>query len=242
MAFFRNMPVVNYNFGSNEANVLFHNLSTFVNLVEAIGDETTLYQKYTILDGDRPDVVSYKLYRDVKYYWTFFYINEHLKESGWPLTEQEIREQAKINYPYWTLTTEDHIAATKLKPGAVITGNTSATVGTIIERRLDLGQLVVEADMAFTDTETIQTGTTVEGIESAVLINQTEQYNSVHHYEDTDGNWVDIDPFNQNTSGLIPVTMTERLISRNDDLKNIRVIRPEAMQQIDTEFQKALRK
>lgn len=77
-----------------------------------------------------------------------------------------------------------------------------------------------------------------------------DQYLAPHHYEDVDGNWVDLNVSqyggvdNYSTAGLlnkVVVTHLERLIQQNDELRRIRVLKPDVAQQIDTEFQKLLK-
>lgn len=41
--------------------------------------EYTAYQYYQIQDGDRPDIISHKLYNTPDYYWTFFIVNDFLQ-------------------------------------------------------------------------------------------------------------------------------------------------------------------
>ena len=59
------------------------------------------------------------------------------------------------------------------------------------------------------------------------------------------GKQVDIDPYPEsgtvNTSGLIPVTYRDRLESRNDELKTIIVIRPDSIDKVVSDFNKALK-
>ena len=78
-------------------------------------------------------------------------------------------------------------------------------------------------------------------ISSINVLRSTKQYNSIHHYENTNGDIVDIDPFTQSVSGLIPTTYYDRAVARNDELKKIKIIKPEAINQIASEFRKYLR-
>ena len=108
--FFKEFPLVRYRFGDNEFPVYFQNMSTYVDLLEEVKTQVAFYQKITIEEGERPDTLSYKLYGTSNYYWTFFMMNEHLKESGWPLNFQQLQTQIPIWYPHWSITTEDVMA------------------------------------------------------------------------------------------------------------------------------------
>ena len=247
--YFQRFPFVNYNFGDNEDNTIFPNISAYIDIVDQIKNEVAFYEKYTILDGDRPDTVSQKLYDTPDYHWTFFFMNDGLRESGWPLAERELRELVKKRYPHRTVTTQSNIASNFL-PGTFVTGKTSGTTGRVIERNLDLGQIVIASDTNeaglnnnFGQTELIVAGTTAEeqAINVANLISESEQYNAPLYYKNTSGIIVDIDPYNQTTSGLVPTTIMEDNINFNDKLKEITVIKPSKVVSIISEYFKLLK-
>ena len=247
--YFKRFPIVNYNFGDNEASTLFSNISAYIDIIDQVKQEVAFYEKYTILDGDRPDMVSQKLYGTPDYHWTFFAMNDGLRESGWPMPERELRELVKKRYPHRTVTTESSIASIFL-PGINVIGKTSGTTGRVIERNLDLGQIVIASDKNdaglnnnFGTTEQLAAGDTAEqqAVNTAVAINESAQYNSVLYYKNSSGNIVDIDPFNQNTSGLTPVTILDDHISFNDKLKEITVIKPSQISSIISEYFRLLK-
>lgn len=247
--YFRKFPSVGYNFGDNEAQTLFPNLSVYVDVIDQVKQEIAFYEKYTILDGDRPDIVSQKLYGTPDYHWTFFAMNDGLKESGWPMPEHELRALVKKRYPHRAVTTEGNIASFFL-PGVNVLGKTSGTTGRIVERNLDIGQLIIASDKNenginnnFGSTEQIAAGDTVEqqSVNVVSAIAETDQYNSVVYYKNSAGEIVDIDPFDQVTSGLTPVTIMDDYISFNDSLKNIVVIKPNQITAVANEYFKLLR-
>ena len=247
--YFQRFPFVEYNFGDNEANTIFPNITSYIDMIDQLKGEVAFYEKYTILDGDRPDVVSQKLYGTPDYHWTFFFMNDGLRESGWPLPEREMRELVKKRYPHRTVTTEDAIAANFL-PGDFVLGKTSGTTGRVIERNLDLGQIVIASDENeaglnnnFGQTEQIVAGTTAEeqAINTANLISESVQYNATLYYKNSSGDIVDIDPYNQTTSGLVPTTIMEDNINFNDRLKEITVIKPSRIISVVSEYFKLLK-
>ena len=247
--YFQRFPFVNYNFGDNEANTIFPNITAYIDIVDQIKDEVSFYEKYTILDGDRPDIVSQMLYDTPDYHWTFFLKNDGLRESGWPLTEREMRALVKKRYPHRTVTTQSNIASNFL-PGDFVIGKTSGTTGRVVERNLDLGQIVIASDKNeaglnnnFGQTEQIAAGTTAEeqAVNTATLISESEQYNAPLYYKNTSGDIVDIDPYNQTTSGLVPTTIMEDNINFNDKLKEITVIKPSRIISVVSEYFKLLK-
>ena len=242
--YFKNFRFAEYKFGDNTDIDLFNNITQYVDLIDQVRNNVSFTERYNILSGDRPDVVSHKLYGTMDYYWTFYLMNEHVRLSGWPLNNDEILDQLKSKYPNRVLTTTSEIGA--LFPvGQVIEGQSSSAIGEIVKRNLDLGQLFVKLTQGtkFTAGETISyvdTSATGSPTRTLSITGETEQYNAVHHYEDN-GVQVDIDPFSGPGVSLTPITYRDRLESRNDALKEIVVIRPEQITAIVSEFQRFLK-
>ena len=241
MAYFKNFPLVNYLYGGETSPSLAQNLTVAVSLIDELKGNTTFYNSFEIKDNERPDTLSYLLYGTTDYYWTFYFLNQDLRESGWPLTEKEILPLAKTSYPNFVFTTADDISE-KFLTGETITGNSSGAIGTIRKKKLDMGQIIVNVTSGtFLDTETVFAGT--EENVNIQLTNVTEQYNGVHHYENTDGEYQDIDPryFNSSDPAMIPITNLDRMVLRNDELRTIDVFKPEVAAQVATEFNNLLR-
>ena len=241
--YFKNFGFADYKFGDNTDIDLSQDLTKYVDLIDQIRNNISFTENYNILSGDRPDVVSHKLYGTMDYYWTFYLMNEHVRLSGWPLNNDEILDQVKSKYPNRVLTTTSEIGA--LFPvGQVIEGQSSSAIGEIVKRNLDLGQLFVKLTQGtkFTAGETISyvdTSATGSPTRTLSITGETEQYNAVHHYEDN-GVQVDIDPFSGPGVSLTPITYRDRLESRNDKLREIVVIDPGNILQVVSEFQKFL--
>jgi hypothetical protein len=235
--YFAPFPLLQYSFGTGEDPVLFQNISTYIDLVDQIKDDISYYQTMQIEEYERPDTLSYKLYGTTDYYWTFYLLNDDIREGGWPLSGADLQAKALIDYPNRVITTTGDISSTFL-PNETIIGLASASTGKILKRYLDLGQIVVNSPNNFGVNELIRTST--DAITTVSVYGETAQYNSVHHYEDTNGNWVDINPFTQNVSGLIPITYLDRMIERNEQLKTIKVLNKRVAPQISSGFKKAL--
>lgn len=341
MSFFRNFPIVNYKFGNEISTTLFQNLTSYIDLIDQVTDDAAFYETYTIIDGERPDSVSYKLYNSVNYYWTFALLNEKIRTQGWPLTTQQIYSLSKEYYPNLTLTTSRSLHGEFYAGDIVATQPfTNPTFkAKILEKNLDLGQIVVkpilevrtititDAGSGYTTAPTVTvtggsgTGATLQafltgdsvssisiltggedylttptvtisspnisnGVRATATVSvstnnisgntnlysqknipdtrlwqsdlvyaklmstSTVQYNSVHHYENANGDWMDLDVNLsgggvQNssfaTAGLTPITYLDRLVSQNDELAQIKIFKPRVASQIDIEFQKLLR-
>ena len=241
--FFKNFEFVQYSFGNREDPVLFNNITQYVDIIDKIKQEVSFLNRYTIVGGDRPDSLSQKLYGTTDHYWTFYLMNDDLRYSGWPVDTNGLLEAAISKYPNRTIVTADDIGA--LFPvGQVVEGATSGTTGTIIKRNLDLGQLIIKtiSGTKFTSGEQLRY-TDINGVfQVLTTTSETEQYNAVHHYENTDGVQVDVDPHNLNTSGLIPITFRDRMEAKNDSLKQIITIRPDSIDTVVSEFNRMLKR
>ena len=119
--YFADFPVVDYRFGDEESFTKFQHLGTTVDILEQVKQYEVYYQTYEIQNGERPEVLSYKLYEDVNYYWTFYLLNDHLRQSGWPLRDAAVYDYIQIYYPNSVVVTP---AVTQPKsPKLIDTGN-----------------------------------------------------------------------------------------------------------------------
>lgn len=247
--FFKNFPLVNYNFGNEVTPSIFQNLSVYIRLIDEIKDDIAFYTTLFIQDYDRPDSLSYKLYDTTEFYWTFYYLNTDIRESGWPLPYQDLLPKAKKDYPHRVVTTTADISKTFL-PGHTVSGSVSGSTGTVIKRYLDLGQIVIDSANNFNAGETLTPS--INGVAQTadiiLVTSDTEQYNSTHHYENASNEYVDIGLVPSgtgagafpNVSSFTPVTYFERITAKNDSLKEIKVLSPDVAAQVKTEFNKLL--
>ena len=87
--FFKHIPNINYDFKSDgkyyQAKDLFRKVSVWEHLQEGV----TGYSYYRITEGERPEIVSARLYSDSTLYWTFWLVNENLQDlSDWPKSQR----------------------------------------------------------------------------------------------------------------------------------------------------------
>ena len=243
MSHFKNFPKVFYNFGTEIDSVIFQKLGTYVDIIDQVRDDITIYSDYTILDGDRPDILSYNLYGNIQYYWLIFYVNDALREEGWPLTANEVQEQMEKYYPHDFIRTYGNWFKSDFKIGNRATGKKSGAFGDIIQTQPDLGQIIVNVENGynFQKSEVVEAGFGFFNPDTINIQATGPQYEAVHHYEDASGNYVDIDPLQDAPATVTPVTFAERFIDENDKRKKIRVIAPGVITQIYSEFNKALK-
>ena len=99
--FFQHYPQISYDIsGTKPAKV-----KTIINLMEKaklkmmVKDDIVSYFPYSIMEGERPDHVSKKVYGNVKYTWLIFLINDITDPIyDWPLGTREFGAYVKNKY------------------------------------------------------------------------------------------------------------------------------------------------
>jgi|DEB0MinimDraft_6_1074348.scaffolds.fasta_scaffold00420_8 hypothetical protein len=182
--YFSNTKRLRYKFGDGEAPVLYQNLSTYVDLLDQVKTESSFYQDYVIKSGERPDSLSLRLYGDDQYYWTFYMMNDKLRECGWPVANELILDTVKEKYPHRTITTkEDFTTDNALEPafkvGQIVYGSESGTIGTILRRDPTLGQLIIDTtNTVIPLTRSITFEPNVNGYATYELTLENEKFHS----------------------------------------------------------------
>lgn len=112
----------------------------------------------TVLDGERPDQLSFRLYGTTAYYWTFFVINDHLRRGEffqWPLSGAALSRQKTDLYSGTVLVAKNIDNESSpvafigrglfngVSVGDSIIGETSGASGIVSFIRRELGQLGV---------------------------------------------------------------------------------------------------
>ena len=239
MTYFKSFPNILYNFGNESTQNVTQDVSLYVEIIDEIKDNIDFYTVYTILEGERPDQLSQKIYGSPDYYWTFFLMNDKIKEQGWPLNYLDLDTLIKKELPYTTITTRNNVT-TSFNIGQTITGGTSTATGIIKSRRLDFGQLIVQTTGTFLAGEVISSIVGATTQTTTIFTGNVLQYNSTHHWEDADGVWVDVDPAVGTSAIYTPVTYYEKYVADNDALREIRIIKPQAINTIYRSFNEAL--
>lgn len=235
MNYFTNFPQISYKFGDEVSRNLFQSINSYVDIIDAIKDNNAYFNYYNI-QNERPDQVSYKLYEDPSYHWTFYLMNDHIRRSGWPLTESHLLERAQLRYPDTVITTKSSLV-NGFVPGDTITGLTSGATATIIRKYADLGQLVIRYTNSLTGTDGEEI---LSGDYTAIVDSYVDEYLSASYYKDGDGNHVDFDPAVGPGSLLTEVTYYDAMREENTKLQQIKVIKPSSINSIASAFEESL--
>ena len=243
--YFENFPKVFYLFGEEESPVLFQQLTRYVDMIDILRDTTGAYIEYEIRDGDRPDTLAHRLYGKSEYDWTFFLMNERLREQGWPKTLQQLYTYAQNTmFPNYTVklglseadSAEVRNLADKYPVGQAVL--VQGSDGVVVRKNLNVGEITISSDSDITGKTNISysDGSNLRPDLQATVY----EYQGTHHYENDSGTYLDF--FYQFEPSKIPITNLEFLISQNDAVKKIRVIKKQYIEQVVGDFKRLLKR
>ena len=98
MSFFNQFPLSQINVGNQPKQIV--DLFRHVDVNDVLADNVTSYLKTIVRDGERPDNLSQRVYGTPDYYWTFFIVNESLKNGldDWPKSYAAIEKEFQNEY------------------------------------------------------------------------------------------------------------------------------------------------
>lgn len=132
--YFNDFPKINYTFACDEAKL---NTVKLVNILrrfkplDDIMNNLVLYYTYQIKEGERPDIVSYKMYDSVEYDWVILMFNQKIDPYfEWPMDSNQFFEYIENKYGSLSAAT-----STVHQYEKIIQDRTVLTDGTIIPER-----------------------------------------------------------------------------------------------------------
>ena len=244
--FFSMFPKVSYNFkplGINQNVVdIFRSARNQGNFI----DNPAAYGKYSISNGDRPDIVSQKLYGTSDHYWTFFLINDFLNEghTAWPMSQESLNEYIAKYFngttietrPLLILDTDGLVTeyrnslAGRFQLNEIVTGTLSGATGKVKSKNADLSQLTIsDVNGTFQENESIL-GSVSGDIVTAYKV-YPEDISPTYWYKTGDVNRRPVTPDTIIPSGVARhlcsyVSTHEQIVETNDERSSIRVIDP----------------
>lgn len=240
-SYFENFRKTLYLFGNEKTPVAIQDLSKYVNVIDQLADEISSYMTYEIRDFERPDTLSYRLYGTSEYDWTFFVMNDTLRERGWPLPLQDVYELGVTNlYKDWTcildISTADSAAefATIYPKGQEVLLNGRRMI--VKSKNLQVGEISLYSpyyniDSDFSGLTSLSYN---DGSNPIGLSNTVREYNGTYHYIDENSEPVDL--YFSTSATKVPITNLEKLVEENDELKSIRVIKKELITNVVGRF------
>lgn len=160
MSFFKQFPKVKYDFNRQGVSQNMIDIFRSVRPLPSFVDNYSAYKLYEIKNGERPDIVSGRLYGTSQYYWTFFVINDFLHDGmkAWPMSQEDLFSYIEKEYEGYVIETNPEIIrdtdglitdhrdslSGRFILGETITGATSTASGTLTSKNADLSQLVIQ--------------------------------------------------------------------------------------------------
>jgi hypothetical protein len=114
MSYFRELPDLDYQSflphkNSSKEYIRVKNLFRRVKLLDWLQDKTTLFNKYQIEEGERPDLVAQKLYGSADYDWVVLLTANIINvRDQWPLSNRDLYVYAENKYTIQNLSEIHH--------------------------------------------------------------------------------------------------------------------------------------
>jgi hypothetical protein len=243
-SYFESFPKSFYNFGNETTPVLFQKLTKYVDFIDTFRDDIGTYLDYEILDGDRPDTLSHKLYGRSDYDWTFFVMNPRLRETGWPLSVRDVYEKATTTYfRNYTAKLDVSTAEDVAQYADIYPVGTPVAVGgqaaVVVKKDLQVGEIVLSSDFDIRMNVSMEytTPTSDPLTVNAPLTNVVYEYEGTHHYVNGDEERVD---YFFDAGTRVPITNLEHLVNENEESKRIRVIKRDLIQDVVGKYKRLL--
>lgn len=108
MEYFSKFPKIEYN------DALIQDITARVDFLKKIKNNVSVFQYFTIPDGQRPEDIAHKLYGDPTLYWIILYLNDIVNPyTDWPLSEEQLLEAIKTKYGVENVYADHHYVTTE---------------------------------------------------------------------------------------------------------------------------------
>ena len=224
-------------------------ITQFAEINKKISDNIGYYNYYSVLDGERPDHISFKLYGTPDYYWTIFLMNDNLKNfyKDWYKSSSVLDTYLKESYPYFVIEFENDISGKFSIGEEVISAINIHVIAEIVDINTNNYQLVVRnvqnrgVYMDFeSDLEGLFTAESgVRGITSngfAISTGFYKQYHATKYWCNDKGETVNPEYATQR------VSIEDDAKEINDANGQIRVIQPQYIKSVISDFVEEMKK
>ena len=98
--YFKQFPLIDYNLSGVNGNTQeVTDIFRRVKVRSKIADNVTLFDKFDVHDGEKPEDVAYKAYGDADYFWVICLINNVINRYyDWPLDEYNFQQFVADKY------------------------------------------------------------------------------------------------------------------------------------------------
>ena len=87
--YFNQFPITQYNLSGLNGNTIdVTDIFRRVKIRDKLANNVTLFDKYDVIEGEKPEDVAYKAYGDADYFWVVTLVNNIVNRYyDWPLDE-----------------------------------------------------------------------------------------------------------------------------------------------------------
>jgi len=215
--------------GSGNVDIL-KNLTARAKVSDELLNSGGFYQTITVQDGERPDILSKRLYNNETFHWTFLLLNPQIKNiwDDWPMSSAQLLDYVTNKYQYLAADTDDDLN-NKFILGETVQGSVSGALGTIKEIHVNLGYVTID----LTSGTFNETGETINGINSqdSIACNfiKSQAY-APHHHRNTAGVRV------RRSNVTVPYTLLDYETAITEQNRQIKVVKPEHINTVAQAF------
>jgi len=230
--YFQSIPSIAVDIDGSGNVDLVKNLTSVAKISEGLINNAGFYQTTAVIDGERPDHMSQRLYGTDKFHWTFLLLNPQIKNiwDDWPMKQSQLIEYCTQKYQYLAADTNTTLVD-KFILGETVLGSVSNATGILKEIHVNLGYLTIEKT---TGTFAV-TGETISGLDSqdsaACNFVKSQAYAPHHHTDDSTGLQVP-----RRAAGTTAYTLIDYETAITDQNRNLKVIKPSLVVQVTQQF------
>ena len=229
---FKNFPEIQYTLSTGKIVTIkdFFRKST---IEQDSVNSVISYTFYEIQDGERPDVVADRLYGDSDLHWTFFLVNDMDNYYQWYKDQTTFENQLKEMYPeYWLISN---------RSTDIVSKDDKWLLGEIIETSQQSGN-VISVQPTFNRIGVAGGTWNVNDVVTGKVSGKSFTVSSVVSGPDGIDHYVNSEGLRRNTidTGFTPVTYYTHDYEVNETNRKIKVIRPEYIRRVVSEFEKAM--
>ena len=234
--YFKNIASVPIDIDASGNLDLMKNLTARAKLSDELINNIGYYETVEIVDGERPDHLSQRLYGSDEFHWTFLLLNPQIKNiwDDWPMSSGQLIDYCVNKYQYLAADTNESLVD-KFILGETVTGSVSSATGIVKEIHVNMGYLVIEKTSGtFIEAgETLQGGNSSDSIACEFI--KSQAYAPHHHVDDSTGAWV-----KRREAGTTAYTYIDYESAVTEQNRQLKVIKPEHMTAVSTQFIKVM--
>ena len=99
MPYFDSFPIISYDATGDKTFKKIRDITTRIKFKTAIQNNTALFAKYNVKDGETPEAIAYREYGEADLHWIVLVFNDILDPRyDWPLSQRDLNKFVKNKY------------------------------------------------------------------------------------------------------------------------------------------------